>query len=233
MESLSLFDPDDHDWYSIRIYVPDLSDQSIEEQFVEFCEDLSIDRYLLCFEEQAAKPHYHSMVECSLEKKKKICNKNNNKFKKHFPSVYGNKSFAWTACYGPKRMFQYICKEGNYRSRSIHFTDQVLDNFKTEYWKEQAEASQKVSLKKQTMKKDERTNQEKFIDEVRKKCKEFTHRSQFDTLFRDFCIEKNISPNSSVMIDKYFGLFLKTMDPIEYQQFVLANIKKRTEQYVY
>lgn len=69
MESTSLFDPDDHEWYSIRIH--ETSQEDIELSFQEFCEDQSIERYLLCYEEQAAKPHYHSMIECNLAKKKK------------------------------------------------------------------------------------------------------------------------------------------------------------------
>lgn len=221
------FDPDQHDWYSIRIH--GTVEDDIETHFQQFCEDQDITRYLLCYEEKAARPHYHSMIECTLKKKKKICNKYHNHFKRHFQHLEGNGSFAWTACYGPQRMFQYICKDAQFRTRSIHFTDDILQAFHDNYWKEQAEASRAAQITKQASKKDKKAHEEKFVEKIRNI--EYTDPQQFSLIFRDFSLENNFLTISKPMIDKYYALFLKTLDPEAYKKLILYKIQQITEQY--
>lgn len=224
METSQPFNPDDHEWFSIRIHSVE---DDIEQSFQQFCEDNSIDRYLMCYEEDAARPHYHSMVECSLEKKRKIIKQK--LFKKHFPNLSGNKCYAWTQAYGPQRMFQYICKDGNYRTRSIHFTDDILKEFHQDYWLEQSESAKKLATKKQKDKKVRLDLAEKWINKIRDI--KYKHPSDFDIPFRDFIIENNIFHLQGNLIDRYYGLFLKTLDPIRHEEFLLYLIKTRRESY--
>lgn len=139
-------------WHTVRIHPNHDNPSDIVNDFKNYCETNSIENFILSYEEDASRPHYHALFESP-----KTQFKLKQSFKDNFPNLKGNKHFAFTKIVDEEGYKGYVCKGGDFKLHSVNYTVENLNDYKEAYLAEKGEQAVKKSKQKQMKKKTQRT----------------------------------------------------------------------------
>lgn len=228
--------PEEKFYIHLRIHQDTTQEHDkVPSQFLCFIKDLLQPDpfYVLCKEEEGARPHYHAVFEkpgmLSYYKIKQI-------FKNNFPSHMGNKGFGFKTNLIPEdevdKTLNYACKEGNF----IHFhgfTYQTLTKHKSQWITQTGQIA--MEKKSEALK-----NKDKALGDLQKfkrqlkqdiaspapfKIKKEQYYKDFPEYLKKFIISNNIFSYNKIFVEKYYRNYLFIVDPNAYQDYVLQTIK--------
>lgn len=207
--------------FSIRIHPPQPCNEDVEGDFIAFCLANKIEDYILTFEDDAARPHYHSYV---VSEKTEF--KLKQSFRKMFPYLKGNKHHAFSAVKDAHGCKKYICKGGDFRYCSAKYTIDDLNEFRNEWLKTKGEVAQKQQNKKQKAKKTLKDLEEVFKLLLKDKptILNVDKNSLFIEILREFILSNNIKNYNKNFIEKYYRLYLSEKYPVEYEFYIFKTI---------
>jgi hypothetical protein len=208
-------------YYSIRIHPSDYSAADLEEKFSQFCTNNSIERYVMTYEQDAARPHYHTLV----QQPEKSLFKLKQSFKAHLPDLKGNKSFAFSQVTEPLGMLNYICKGGDYRVYSNHFTVDQLDAAKDTWLKNKGTLAQEKHNKVKKTQKTAKDLTDLFILTLatQQKIKPL-NKNYFVGFLTEFILANSIINFNRNFMEKFYRIYLKIVDPYEYHEYVKKQV---------
>lgn len=207
----------DTGYITLRMTIEEYDSTQFEVDFLDFIDAAGITQYILAYEEDAARPHYHTIIDDaskSLHKLKQI-------HKTHFPYLKGNKGFAFTPIKDAPGMLNYVCKGGNIITHSIHFTPEAIKTAE-QVWlstKGKLHSIKEAEQKKSQTKAKE--NQDKWLQQL--KNSNLSH-NDFPKTLSAFIIKKNINNWNINLVQLYYRIFIKEVCPDLYEKYILTNL---------
>lgn len=207
--------------FTIRIHPPQPCNEDVEGDFLNFCLANNIDDYILTFEDDAARPHYHTYV---VSEKTEF--KLKQSFRKIFPYLKGNKHHAFTPVNDAHGCKKYICKGGDFRYCSPKYTPHDLEEYRNEWLKTKGELAQKKENKKQKQKKTLKDLEEvfKLLLKDKPSIVNVDKNQQFIEILKEFILANNIKNYNKNFIEKYYRTYLCEKYPVEYEFYIWKTI---------
>jgi hypothetical protein len=212
---------DQTEYVAIRIHPPKDTPCRIEDDFISLSLHLNLEDFIMTYEDDAARPHYHILLKNPL-----TLFKLKQSFKTYFPYLKGNKAFAFTKITDHESFKNYICKGGKYRLHTKNYTIEDLHSFRDKWLSKKGEiAQQKQDIKKKKAKqvKDLEDQFNKELTEMEQY--QITKPTHFPLFLKEFIIKHHILNYNKNFIDKYYRLFLKKIDPERYENYLFELIK--------
>ena len=218
---------------SIRIHPHEDYAEDLVEKFKDYCDHNLVKDYIMTYEDDAARPHYHTYL-----KTDKTGWKLKQTFKQMFPLLKGNKYFAFTQISDDYAYKKYICKGGDYKIHSDNYTLDDLEEFKTDWLKikgEIAHMKQTEAKKKQKKNKDLEDQFIQYISELVPNppggyTSSFLDLDNAIIVIKGFILEQKILNFNPQFIQKYYRLLVRICDPEKYklyvQEFVRSSLEK-------
>ena len=214
---------------SIRIHPHADYAEDLVQKFKTYCDHNLIEDYIMTYEDDAARPHYHTYL-----KTEKTEWKLKQSFKQIFPLLIGNKYFAFTQITDDEAYKKYICKNGDYKLQSDNYKTEDLEKYRTEWLKVKGEIADKKQKQKKKKEKQKQDLEELFRDYCVENVDDYP-KPKLDIencilIIKGFLLEKNILNFTPQLITKYYKILLKTLDPEAYklyvQEFVRSSLEK-------
>lgn len=208
------------EWHTVRIH-PTSDNQephNISYDFKTYVAVNDIQDYILTFEEDAARPHYHALFQS-----KRSQFKLRQAFKIQFPYLKGNKSFAFSKIYDHENYKKYVCKMGCFIAHSDNYTIDDLLQYKSNYLIDKGNQTLEKKNKQQMVKKKALDTEDKFKEYI-KNSKTILHKSDFPQFLKNFIIQEKISSWTKTFLEKYYRLFLRHTDESLYEEYLFNSI---------
>lgn len=217
---------------SIRLHPHEDYAEDYVQKFKAYCDHNLVKDYILTYEANAARPHYHSYL-----KTEKTKYKLSESFKEFFPALKGNGYFSFKQVNDEEKWKKYICKEGDFKLYSDNYEGQDLLDYQTDWLKTAGEIALNQQKKKQKKQKEDKELPDLFLDYIKTRIPDppVINSKLLDLdyaiiIIKGFILEQNILSFTPQFIQKYYRLLVKTVDPEKWklyvQEFVRSSLEK-------